>query len=109
VVAGPPGLAEAAEPPGLALAGLAEEPCGAGWERADGVEIGGGRMDLTVGTDSTARTVLNRRRMTVPGGISVFASSWLSPIQTMGRREASFFGLRMRRTISPWISGQTAI
>jgi hypothetical protein len=31
------------------------------WERVDGVKIGAGRMDLTLGTDSTSLTVLNKR------------------------------------------------
>lgn len=38
------------------------------WERADGVSIGDGRMDITLGTDSLARTVLNRRRLAGPAG-----------------------------------------
>ncbi|THD65379.1 MAG: hypothetical protein E7813_15210 [Bradyrhizobium sp.] len=38
------------------------------WERADGVRIGDGRMDITLGTDSMVRTVLNRRRLAGPGG-----------------------------------------
>jgi hypothetical protein len=38
------------------------------WEQADGVRIGDGRMDITLGVDSTDRTVLNKRRLAGPGG-----------------------------------------